>query len=128
MLKTYARAYPAGFREEIHWHHEAQILYASQGVMQVSTPKGRWLVPPELAVWLPAGLEHAVDMVSDVEMRALYIGAEWLGSKALPPRLQNEAVVRVSPLLRELIMAQFRDDQDAERVAMLAHVVPSCRS
>ena len=57
------RAYALGTRLGMHAHAEAQLLYASQGAMQVTTPKGRWLVPPRRAVWLPPRLEHAVDML-----------------------------------------------------------------
>ena len=34
--------------------------------MQVTTPKGRWLVPPDRAVWVPALSEHAIDVLADL--------------------------------------------------------------
>jgi len=37
--------------------------------MQVTTPEGRWLVPPDRAVWVPARLEHSIDVLADIEMR-----------------------------------------------------------
>ncbi|MEZ5765749.1 MAG: hypothetical protein R3D69_16900 [Xanthobacteraceae bacterium] len=41
-------------------------------MMQVQTPRGVWLVPPERAVWVPPRLEHAIDVLSDIEMRTVY--------------------------------------------------------
>ncbi len=101
------RSYPRGTRLGMHMHREAQLLFASQGVMQVTTPKGRWLVPPERAVWLPPRVEHAVDVLADIEMRALLVDAGWLAAHPEATRLGNEFVVAVGPLLREAILACF---------------------
>ena len=51
-----ARHYRKGVRLDTHMHREAQLVYAAKGTMQVTTPKGRWLVPPDRAVWVPARL------------------------------------------------------------------------
>src|ERR1700730_16978584 len=75
-----ARSYPPGTPLGTHAHAEAQLLFAASGVMQVTTPKGRWLVPPRRAVWVPPRSEHAVDMLSDLEMRSLYIAPVWLAT------------------------------------------------
>src|SRR5271170_6593625 len=64
-----ARSYAKGTRLDPHAHREAQLVYAKSGTMQVTTPKGRWLVPPDRAVWVPALLSHAIDMLADIEMR-----------------------------------------------------------
>src|SRR5436190_5984138 len=58
-----ARHYKKGVRLDTHMHSEAQLVYAAKGTMQVTTPKGRWLVPPDRAVWVPARLEHAIDVL-----------------------------------------------------------------
>ena len=39
-----ANSYRKGFRIHTHMHREAQLVYAARGTMQVTTPKGRWLV------------------------------------------------------------------------------------
>lgn len=101
------RAYPRGTRLGQHVHREAQLLFASRGVMQVTTRKGRWLVPPQRAVWLPPRIEHAVDMLTDIEMRALLVDATWLAAHPEACRLDSEFVVAVGPLLRETILACF---------------------
>jgi hypothetical protein len=40
-----SRSYRKGVRLDSHVHREAQLVYAASGTMQVTTPKGRWLVP-----------------------------------------------------------------------------------
>ena len=45
-----ANTYRKGHRIHTHMHREAQLVYAAKGTMQVTTPKGRWLVPPDRAV------------------------------------------------------------------------------
>ena len=73
-----ARHYKKGVRLDPHMHREAQLVYAVRGTMQVTTPKGRWLVPPDRAVWVPARSEHAIDVLADIEMRTLYFDLAWL--------------------------------------------------
>src|SRR5260370_34788131 len=73
-----ARNYKKGIRLDTHMHREAQLVYAARGTMQVTTPKGRWLVPPDRAVWVPAQLEHAIDVLADIEMPPLSFDLKWL--------------------------------------------------
>jgi AraC-like DNA-binding protein len=80
-----------------HTHRRAQLLYGATGVMQVSTHDGNWVVPPQRAVWIPAGVAHEVLMLG-VSTRSLYIepGTVDLGSRC--------QVISVSPLMRHLLM------------------------
>ena len=114
-----ATSYPRGTHLGLHVHREAQLLFASSGIMQVTTPKGRWLVPPARAVWLPPGIEHAVDVLADIEMRALLVPADWLAKHPEAPRLAHEFVVAVRPLLREAILAAFKQDSHPKRIDLL---------
>jgi hypothetical protein len=57
-----ANSYEKGVRLDTHMHREAQLVYAAKGTMQVTTPKGRWLVPPDRAVWVPSLSEHSIDV------------------------------------------------------------------
>src|SRR3954471_20955882 len=96
-----ANTYKKGVRLHTHMHREAQLVYAATGTMQVTTPKGRWLVPPDRAVWVPARLGHAIDMLADIEMRTLYFDLAWLKREGHGKKLAKEFVVRVSPLLHQ---------------------------
>ncbi len=83
-----------------HSHPWVQLAYASRGVLDVLTAAGRFVAPPQRAVWIPAGLAHRVRCSEGTEIRSLYIAA---AAAAEAP--QACRVLGVSPLLRELIRA-----------------------
>jgi AraC-like DNA-binding protein len=114
-----ATRYAKGTRLDTHAHREAQLVFATVGTMQVTTPKGRWLVPPDRAVWVPARLPHAIDVLADIEMRSLYFETAWLRRDARNVNLGAEFVVRVSRLLHESILALFDERTDPERKDLL---------
>jgi AraC-like DNA-binding protein len=98
-----ARDYPAGHAIAPARHVRAQLIYASRGVMTVNAPQGAWVLPPQRAVWVPAGTPHWTVTASALSMRTLYI------DRAAVPGLPAACrVVTVSPLLRELIGAVTR--------------------
>ncbi|QDJ34989.1 AraC family transcriptional regulator [Bordetella hinzii] len=96
---TRRREMAADFHIEPHWHERAQLLYASHGVMRVSTPRRLWLVPPTRALWIPARVVHEIRMGTAVDMRSLYIDAS-----LLPGMPADCAVLEVTPLMRELVV------------------------
>jgi AraC-like DNA-binding protein len=82
-----------------HRHPWAQLVFACSGVMRVSTAAETWLTPATKAIWLPAGVEHRIDIQGDVAMRTLYIAPD--RAAVLP---DAPATLEVQPLLRELIL------------------------
>src|SRR5476651_739684 len=114
-----ARPYRKGVRLDTHMHREAQLVYAARGTMQVTTPQGRWLVPPDRAIWVPARLEHSIDVLADIDMRTLYFDLAWLGRERRSASLDAEFVVRVSPLLHEAILALFDGRHQDDRTELL---------
>ncbi|SDT47652.1 AraC family transcriptional regulator [Bradyrhizobium canariense] len=117
-----ANRYRKGVRLDTHLHRQAQLVYAAEGTMQVTTPKGRWLVPPDRAVWVPALLEHSIDVLADIEMRTLYFDLAWLARQDRSQDFDAEYVVRVSRLLHETILALFDGRNDAERTEVLVRL------
>lgn len=122
-IQILASNYPRGTRLDLHAHREAQLVFAARGLMQVQTPMGRWLVPPDRAVWVPARLPHAIDVLADVEMRSIYFQPRWLAARRTSHQLKSEFVVRVGPLLRELILAMFEQHAERMRAMLLAEVI-----
>ncbi|MFC3225898.1 AraC family transcriptional regulator [Marinibaculum pumilum] len=104
-----ARDFAPGHRIPPHRHRRAQLIYAATGVLRVSTASGTWITPPQRAVWMPAGIEHRIDMVGAVAMRTLYLRAP--AAAAMP---RECAVVAVRPLLRELILAMVEVDMSGD--------------
>ncbi|HEY0180837.1 MAG TPA: AraC family ligand binding domain-containing protein, partial [Dokdonella sp.] len=94
-----ANEYPTGHRVPLHRHRRSQLLYASTGLMVVGTETGRWIVPRERAVWIPAGVAHDVNALVHVSTRSVYVD-RGIGT-ALPTDCR---VLAVSPLLRELLL------------------------
>ncbi|HET6332018.1 MAG TPA: helix-turn-helix transcriptional regulator [Polyangiales bacterium] len=117
-----SRSYPRGTCIGLHVHPEAQLLFASKGIMQVTTPQGRWFVPPERAVWIPPRLEHSVDVLADIEMRSLLIPRERLEAHPEAQRLSREFVVVVGPLLRQAILGSFEENVHPQLRSLLAEV------
>lgn len=96
----YAADFPHGHRIRRHRHAAGQLIFAASGVMTVATDAGRWVVPPERAVWVPPQVPHEIRMTGAVRMRTLY-----LDGKARARLPTDCAVVHVRPLLRELVLA-----------------------
>jgi AraC-like DNA-binding protein/quercetin dioxygenase-like cupin family protein len=122
-----ATDFAEGYKVEPHSHRRAQLLHALSGVVMVSTPGGRWLVPPEHAMWLPAGTVHSVEMLGEVRMRSLYVEAGTVAG--LPGRVR---VVAIKPLVRSLLIEAVEIDdpvapspRDALVLDLLLHEIPA---
>ncbi|MFL9878669.1 helix-turn-helix transcriptional regulator [Herbaspirillum rhizosphaerae] len=100
-----------------HSHPRGQLLYAAEGVMQVRTPHGLWVIPPQRALWVPSELEHEIRMLSEVHLRTLYIRREESQQIGDACRL-----LEVSPLLRELILALLKESDDYDTKARGGHL------
>ncbi|SPL70836.1 AraC family transcriptional regulator [Acinetobacter stercoris] len=42
----------------LHHHAKSQLLITFSGLITVETQSGIWIVPPNNALWIPAGVEH----------------------------------------------------------------------
>ncbi|WP_300620453.1 helix-turn-helix transcriptional regulator [Dokdonella sp.] len=94
-----ANEYPVNHRVQRHRHRRSQLLYAASGIMIVGTETGRWIVPPERAVWIPAGMHHEVRSLVHVSTRSVYV------DPAIDPALPADCrVVAISALMRELLL------------------------
>jgi AraC-like DNA-binding protein/quercetin dioxygenase-like cupin family protein len=91
--------YASGHAVPEHFHDADQLVYAETGVMTVRTARGTWVVPTRRAVWVPASVPHAIEMLGDVTMKTLYLRPRLV--RGLPRRC---CVLHVSPLLRELVL------------------------
>ena len=107
----------------LHAHDEAQLIFAASGTMQVYTTSGRWLVPPQLAVWVPVGVPHRVDVLSDTEHWMIYwhlsASRAWAPSRSL----DRAFALRVTPLLRELIFAAFEAGATPDKTELVVRLI-----
>jgi AraC-like DNA-binding protein/quercetin dioxygenase-like cupin family protein len=98
-----ASDYKDGASTGWHSHRRAQLAFAVSGVMHVDTEQGAFVVPPQRALWLPAGMRHCIAMHGVVGMRTIYVAPE--RAKSLPSMCR---VVAATPLLRELVLEAVR--------------------
>jgi len=109
-----------------HSHEVHQIEYAMHGLVEVETDSAHYLLPPQQAAWIPAGLEHQAVMNPDVKTVAVMFD----------PRLIDDAgdrarIIAVSPLIRELMIYALKwpidratgDDVSDGFFRTLAHLV-----
>ncbi|HKI20240.1 MAG TPA: AraC family ligand binding domain-containing protein [Isosphaeraceae bacterium] len=75
VVRTFAVRHLSGHKLPRHVHDWHQLIYASEGVMWVHTSQGDWVVPPNRAVWVPAGVEHGIEMAGTVLVQTLYLAS-----------------------------------------------------
>jgi AraC-like DNA-binding protein len=110
--------FASGFEILPHHHERAQLIYATVGTMRVSTDDGVWVVPPQRALWMPAGVIHSILMLSNTTMRTLYVRDD---AAALMPIACR--VLPVSSLLRELIVRATELPVQYDESGPAGHVV-----
>lgn len=84
---------------EPHQHRKAQLIYVINGVITIEADSGIWTVPPQCAVWIPAGVIHLARSTGRITIGSLYIEPGLAGSF-----LEECGIVFVQPLLRELLV------------------------
>ncbi|UJW75777.1 AraC family transcriptional regulator [Rhizobium sp. SL42] len=99
------RLYPSGFRVPLHSHNKTQLWCARRGVVLVSTTDGRWMIPPGHGLIIPAGLEHATEMISEVEMHSIYVDPSVAGASG-PKVVEITGLGR--SLMEELVLVDVR--------------------
>ncbi|MBC8037875.1 MAG: helix-turn-helix transcriptional regulator [Rhizobiales bacterium] len=95
--------WPASFENNPHHHNCGQLVFASNGIMDVMTEAGTWVVPPQRAVWMPPGRPHVIKANTLLAFRTVYIEAD------LASGISHDCfVLHVTPLLRELVLEIVR--------------------
>ena len=102
-MAALAYDYPSGFEVPEHAHGSDQLIYATRGIMQVSSGRSMWLIPPQFALWIPARTFHRIRMPAAVSMRTLYF-RPGLVSRSSP----GNHVLYVTALLREMVVEAVR--------------------
>ncbi|MGW1142097.1 AraC family transcriptional regulator [Streptomyces zhihengii] len=97
----------SGGEIDAHRHDDHQIAYAGKGAIAVNTEAGTWIAPATRALWIPAGTVHRHQAHGELELHLVGLPAT-----ENPLGLDGPAVIAVSPLLRELVVAYTRDPGD----------------
>ena len=96
-LVVVAEKYSA-YQGDWHSHRRAQLVHASQGVIHVQTTEGRWVVPPQRAVWILPDVLHQVSSRQGFWLHTLY------AEPAALPLPDQCGVVTVDSLINQLLM------------------------
>ena len=130
-MRAKVRQLRADTRVMPHSHPWAQVAISTTGVIQLTVDRGTYIVPPSRALWIPPGMEHAVTMVEDAEMRTLYFhqprgrcGPAALGDRTAPhgqAAWRQCRVLEASDLLRAVVreMPTTPDDGPPPNAATL---------
>lgn len=86
-----------------HSHDVHQIEYALHGVVEVETDSAHYLLPPQQAAWIPAGLEHQAVMNPDVKTVAVMFDPALIDDAG-----DRARILAVSPLIREMMIYALR--------------------
>jgi AraC-like DNA-binding protein len=97
-----AGTYPFEIGDELvtGWHHHDlhQLEYAFEGVARVETCSARYLLPPQQAIWIPAGTQHCTTLTRVRTVSVFFDPA--LGM----PAGERVRVLAVAPVVREMLL------------------------
>lgn len=110
-IRSLALRFVSGHVVDEHDHPWGQMIYATEGVMTVTTPVGAWVVPPSRAAWVPAETVHSIRATDRVFLRTIYVRPDL--TEGLPRECR---VLAVSGLLREIVLATIAAGMLHERV------------
>jgi len=82
---------------DFHAHRRHQLLYATSGVVRLEGRTQSFLLPPQRAAWIPAGVAHATDL-NGASVLSIYFEHA--------PKLPTDAVhvFDAPPLVREMLL------------------------
>jgi AraC-like DNA-binding protein/mannose-6-phosphate isomerase-like protein (cupin superfamily) len=109
--------YPAGYVDGFHTHERAQLAYSLAGVMSVTTDSSCFVLPPNRAIWLPAGTVHQVSCRRDVTFNLLYVDPD------LPDQPRGCRVMEVPLLARALIQEVLTFDHEYDETGREGRIV-----
>lgn len=84
---------------DMHSHARGQALAAQSGLLRIDTERGRMVVPPGHAVWIPPDCAHGLASHGQFSGWSIYAAPDVC--VALPSQVR---VVRISGLLREAVL------------------------
>ncbi|AGC46707.1 AraC family transcriptional regulator [Myxococcus stipitatus DSM 14675] len=87
-----------------HIHRRHQLLYAASGALHLEVAEAQWLLPPQRAAWIAAGIRHRVRTTQAATLCTVY-----LEPSRVPAAPQGDCHVFVLPALaREMLLYSTR--------------------
>lgn len=85
-----------------HAHDYHQLLFAKSGATQLETAQARFLLPPQRAAWIPAGVEHRT-LISDADGVSLYFAPNTVAAPG-----DRVRILMAPPLMQEMVLHALR--------------------
>lgn len=85
-----------------HTHDLHQIEYAFHGVVEVETRAAHYLLPPQQAAWIPAGLAH------NTILRRVRTVSVFFDPEMVPGADDRARILAAAPVIREMILYAVR--------------------
>jgi AraC-like DNA-binding protein/quercetin dioxygenase-like cupin family protein len=86
-----------------HSHEFHQVEYAFEGIAEVQTGSARFLLPPQQAVWIPAGVEHC-STLTRVKMVSVFFDPSFFDATIELPAGDRVRILAAAPVIREMIL------------------------
>jgi AraC-like DNA-binding protein/quercetin dioxygenase-like cupin family protein len=85
-----------------HSHSRHQLLYSFSGRIILQSRSARWLLPPQRAAWIPAGIKHRTSLDRADTVSVFF--------KTIPKglRVDDIRILRANSLLREMLVYSSR--------------------
>jgi AraC-like DNA-binding protein len=115
------------FDSDWHAHGKHQLLYCAAGTLRLSVKGSWWLLPPQRAAWIQAGVNHQVKANASIALRTVYLSQPLTVAVEDPCR-----VFAVTPLAREMLLYAMRwgperDPEDAVANVFFQALSALCR-
>jgi AraC-like DNA-binding protein len=89
-------------RYDWHTHTRHQLLYAFSGTLRLDTEDRLYLLPPQRAVWIPAGVLHRTTL------KKVRSGAVFLSPSLVPTEITRARIISAAPIVREMVRYALR--------------------
>lgn len=88
-----------------HAHPHHQLLYAYAGTLRLEAHNHLYLLPPQRAVWIPAGVMHRTTL------NKVRSGSVFLLPALVPTSINRVRVIAAAPIVREMLLFAMRWSQ-----------------
>lgn len=120
LLSTYEFPVDEQVAWPAHRHAEHELLWCKSGMASLEADGRMWAIPPALAVWIPAGVEHAAGAAAGSTVRATYFVGDASSLVGMPRVVTGVALTDAA---RALLLHNLGRDLDGEARLRLQRVV-----
>jgi AraC-like DNA-binding protein len=85
-----------------HSHSRHQLLYAFSGTLRLEVDRAMYLLPPQRAAWIPAGVQHRTTL------NQVRSGAVFFAPGLVPQGVNQVRIIPARPLVKEMILYAMR--------------------